>query len=107
MATKKTAAPKPAVSVRLSGAEREKHIAQEAVRFFAEVGFGGRSNLGLPRASGRLWQLGLRLSRLDGPRVGQAIHGVVCNRSDAQSERCYRQITIRRAKVVHDISEFL
>ena len=41
MATKKTAAPKPAVSVRLSGAEREKHIAQEAVRFFAEVGFGG------------------------------------------------------------------
>ncbi len=26
---------------RLSGAEREKHIAQEAVRFFAEVGFGG------------------------------------------------------------------
>jgi len=36
--TKKTSAP---VTVRLSGAEREKHIAQEAVRFFAEVGFGG------------------------------------------------------------------
>ncbi|WP_353138721.1 TetR/AcrR family transcriptional regulator [Limnohabitans sp.] len=36
--TKKTSAP---VTVRLTGAEREKHIAQEAVRFFAEVGFGG------------------------------------------------------------------
>ena len=36
--TKKKSAP---VTVRLSGAEREKHIAQEAVRFFAEVGFGG------------------------------------------------------------------
>jgi AcrR family transcriptional regulator len=43
MATKKATTQKsstPAV-VRLSGAEREKHIAQEAVRFFAEVGFGG------------------------------------------------------------------
>jgi len=43
MATKKIPVKKssaPAV-VRLSGAEREKHIAQEAVRFFAEVGFGG------------------------------------------------------------------
>jgi AcrR family transcriptional regulator len=36
--TQKSSAP---VSTRLSGAEREKHIAQEAVRFFAEVGFGG------------------------------------------------------------------
>lgn len=41
MVTKKTAAAKPTVARRLSGAEREKHIAQEAVRFFAEVGFGG------------------------------------------------------------------
>ncbi len=41
MVTKKTAAAKPPVARRLSGAEREKHIAQEAVRFFAEVGFGG------------------------------------------------------------------
>jgi AcrR family transcriptional regulator len=43
MATKKKSAPKTSapVTVRLSGAEREKHIAQEAVRFFAEVGFGG------------------------------------------------------------------
>ena len=36
--TKKTA---PPVSNRLSGAEREKHIALEAGRYFAEVGFGG------------------------------------------------------------------
>ena len=35
----KVAAPTPAK--RLSGAEREKHIVSEAVRFFAEVGFGG------------------------------------------------------------------
>lgn len=35
----KAAAPTPAK--RLSGAEREKHIVSEAVRFFAEVGFGG------------------------------------------------------------------
>jgi len=43
MATKKIPTQKSAVSVhtRFSGAEREKHIAQEAVRFFAEVGFGG------------------------------------------------------------------
>jgi len=43
MATKKKSAPKTSApaTVRLSGAEREKHIAQEAVRFFAEVGFGG------------------------------------------------------------------
>ncbi len=41
MVTKKTAAAKTPVARRLSGAEREKHIAQEAVRFFAEVGFGG------------------------------------------------------------------
>lgn len=41
MVTKKTAAAKSPVARRLSGAEREKHIAQEAVRFFAEVGFGG------------------------------------------------------------------
>lgn len=43
MATKKTPAKKtaPPVSNRLSGAEREKHIALEAVRYFAEVGFGG------------------------------------------------------------------
>ena len=40
MATKKPT-PKVAASSRLSGAEREKHIAQEAVSFFAEVGFGG------------------------------------------------------------------
>lgn len=40
MATKTSPAKAPAPS-RLSGAEREKHIAQEAVRFFAEVGFGG------------------------------------------------------------------
>ena len=33
--------PAPTATPRLSGAEREKHIAQEAVRFFAEVGFGG------------------------------------------------------------------
>lgn len=43
MATKKTPAKKtaPPASNRLSGAEREKHIALEAVRYFAEVGFGG------------------------------------------------------------------
>jgi AcrR family transcriptional regulator len=45
MVTKKKptqrAAAAVAASTRLSGAEREKHIAQEAVRFFAEVGFGG------------------------------------------------------------------
>ncbi len=41
MATKKSVKPKVTASVRLSGVEREKHIAQEAVRFFAEVGFGG------------------------------------------------------------------
>lgn len=43
MVTKKITIQKSsaAVSTRLSGAEREKHIAQEAVRFFAEVGFGG------------------------------------------------------------------
>jgi AcrR family transcriptional regulator len=43
MVTKKTSTQKSlaSVSTRLSGAEREKHIAQEAVRFFAEVGFGG------------------------------------------------------------------
>ncbi len=43
MVTKKTSTKKSlaSVSTRLSGAEREKHIAQEAVRFFAEVGFGG------------------------------------------------------------------
>jgi AcrR family transcriptional regulator len=37
--SKAKAAPTPAK--RLSGAEREKHIVSEAVRFFAEVGFGG------------------------------------------------------------------
>lgn len=31
----------PATPKRLSGVEREKHIIREAVRFFAEVGFGG------------------------------------------------------------------
>ncbi len=43
MATKKAPAAKSiaATPTRLSGAEREKHIALEAVRFFAEVGFGG------------------------------------------------------------------
>ena len=43
MATKKAPTPKTTASTptRLSGAEREKHIALEAVRFFAEVGFGG------------------------------------------------------------------
>jgi AcrR family transcriptional regulator len=43
MVTKKIPSQKSAASVhtRFSGAEREKHIAQEAVRFFAEVGFGG------------------------------------------------------------------
>jgi AcrR family transcriptional regulator len=41
MATKKAPTPKTAPTRRLSGAEREKHIAQEAVRFFADVGFGG------------------------------------------------------------------
>jgi AcrR family transcriptional regulator len=43
MVTKKIPTQKSlaSVSTRLSGAEREKHIAQEAVRFFAEVGFGG------------------------------------------------------------------
>ena len=43
MVTKKSSTQKSSTgaSVRLSGAEREKHIAQEAVRFFAEVGFGG------------------------------------------------------------------
>lgn len=41
MATKKTP-PKPTpLTRRLTGAEREKHIAQEAVRYFAEVGFVG------------------------------------------------------------------
>lgn len=39
MATKKT--PAPTAARRLSGVEREKHIAQEAVRYFAEVGFVG------------------------------------------------------------------
>lgn len=39
--TKSKAKAPPATSKRLSGAEREKHIANEAVRFFAEVGFGG------------------------------------------------------------------
>jgi len=39
--TTQRAAAAVAASTRLSGAEREKHIAQEAVRFFAEVGFGG------------------------------------------------------------------
>jgi AcrR family transcriptional regulator len=38
MVTKKTP---PVKKIRLSGSEREKSIAQEAVRFFAEVGFGG------------------------------------------------------------------
>ena len=41
MATKTTLTKKSLAPSRLSGAEREKHIAQEAVRFFAEVGFGG------------------------------------------------------------------
>jgi AcrR family transcriptional regulator len=43
MATKKAPTSKTSASTttRLSGAEREKHIALEAVRFFAEVGFGG------------------------------------------------------------------
>jgi AcrR family transcriptional regulator len=41
MATKKTPTKRSPAPSRLSGAEREKHIAQEAVRFFAEVGFGG------------------------------------------------------------------
>lgn len=41
MATKKTPAPAPVAARRLSGVEREKHIAQEAVRYFAEVGFVG------------------------------------------------------------------
>jgi AcrR family transcriptional regulator len=41
MATKRPPASKAPAPRRLSGAEREKHIAQEAVRFFAEVGFGG------------------------------------------------------------------
>ena len=43
MVTKKIPIQKSAAPVhtRFSGAEREKHIAQEAVRFFAEVGFGG------------------------------------------------------------------
>ena len=41
MATKKIPTTKAPAPSRLSGAERENHIAQEAVRFFAEVGFGG------------------------------------------------------------------
>lgn len=41
MVTKKMPASKKAAAPRLSGAEREKHIAQEAVRYFAEVGFVG------------------------------------------------------------------
>jgi AcrR family transcriptional regulator len=43
MATKKALIQQTpaATRSRLSGAEREKHIAQEAVSFFAEVGFGG------------------------------------------------------------------
>ncbi len=41
MASKKTLATKAPTARRLSGAEREKNIAQEAVRFFADVGFGG------------------------------------------------------------------
>ena len=43
MATKKAPAKKAPtpVSNRLSGPEREKHIALEAVHYFAEVGFGG------------------------------------------------------------------
>ena len=41
MATKKSPATKTPTTRRLSGAEREKSIAQEAVRFFADVGFGG------------------------------------------------------------------
>ena len=39
--TKSKAKAPPAAPKRLSGAEREKHIVSEAVRFFAEVGFGG------------------------------------------------------------------
>lgn len=40
-AKKPRAAPKPPPRQRLSGAEREQHITREAVRFFADVGFGG------------------------------------------------------------------
>ena len=36
-----TAHAAPATARRLSGAEREQHIAREAVRYFSEVGFGG------------------------------------------------------------------
>lgn len=41
MATKKTPPKHTPLTRRLTGAEREKHIAQEAVRYFAEVGFVG------------------------------------------------------------------
>lgn len=41
MVTKKMPVKKNVAAPRLSGAEREKHIAQEAVRYFAEVGFVG------------------------------------------------------------------
>jgi AcrR family transcriptional regulator len=41
MTRSKAKAPVPTPAKRLSGAEREKHIVSEAVRFFAEVGFGG------------------------------------------------------------------
>jgi AcrR family transcriptional regulator len=41
MAMTKSKAKTAAAPKRLSGPEREKHIASEAVRFFAEVGFGG------------------------------------------------------------------
>lgn len=41
MANQKSTTIKTLAPTRLSGAEREKRIAQEAVRFFAEVGFGG------------------------------------------------------------------
>lgn len=41
MVTKKLPVKKSAHAPRLSGAEREKHIALEAVRYFAEVGFVG------------------------------------------------------------------
>ena len=41
MTRSKAKAVVPTPAKRLSGAEREKHIVSEAVRFFAEVGFGG------------------------------------------------------------------
>ena len=41
MVTKKNSVKATPVARRLTGVEREKHIAQEAVRYFAEVGFDG------------------------------------------------------------------